>query len=181
MDHEKTFTLAQLKADIDTAWEELSAFLSGLSEKQLTSPRDREGWTVKDHLTHLMAWEESVIVLFKGNPRHVGLGVDRALYAAGSFDLINASIQQQRKDIPIQSVMDGLLSTHEELMRRLDLVTDDDLNRPTRVLFPGAAADETRSLAGIVLDNTAEHFREHLHWIRVLCEGFEGRDPKCSV
>lgn len=168
---ENAFTMTQLRADIDSAWDDMWAYLSGLTEEQLTGLRDGEGWTVKDHLTHLVAWEQSVMALLQGQPRHVGLGIEEALYAAGSFDPINAAIQQQRKDIPLEAAMAQLRSAHADLMRRLDPLSDEELNRPAGELFPEVSAGGTRSLARIVFDNTAEHFLEHLEWIRALCEG----------
>ncbi len=81
-------TKAELMGATKAAWETLSGFLDGLRDQQITGLLDREGWSVKDHLTHIARWEASVAVLFRGRPRHEGLGVDASLYAAADFDAI---------------------------------------------------------------------------------------------
>jgi hypothetical protein len=51
--------------EIESAWTKLHSYLAELSETQLTEIADHEGWTVKDHLTHIAAWEESVVSFFQ--------------------------------------------------------------------------------------------------------------------
>ncbi len=171
MSDQTSMTVTELRAEIAMAWEELWAYLSGLAPGQLTGLYDAEGWTVKDHLTHLVAWEQSVISMFEGQPRHLGLGVDQALYEADEFDPINAAIQQQRKDVPLEAALDQLRGTHAELMRHLESTSDSELNRPAGEVFPQVVPGEQRTPGRIVFDNTAEHFREHLEWIRTLVDG----------
>ena len=44
----------------------------GLSEEQMTTIHDPQGWAAKDHLVHIAAWERSVAVFLQGRPRHEG-------------------------------------------------------------------------------------------------------------
>lgn len=171
MSDENTMTLAGLGAEIDRAWEELWAYLSERTPQELTELRDAEGWTAKDHLTHLVAWEQSVIAMFEGEPRYLGLGVDQALYEAGEFDPINAVIQQQRKEVPLDQALEQLRSTHAALMNHVGSISETDLNRPAGEVFPSVVAGERRSTGRIVFDNTAEHYAEHLEWIQTLVGG----------
>ncbi|HRJ43403.1 MAG: maleylpyruvate isomerase N-terminal domain-containing protein [Caldilineaceae bacterium] len=101
---------AELLQDIDAGWVSLTDALAQLSEAQLTGPTDAQGWTGKDHIVHLVAWERSMLYLLAGKPRHAGLGVDEALYRSGDFDAINASVQSQHQDI---SLADALAEFHQ--------------------------------------------------------------------
>lgn len=166
----KSALKAQLLAEIEASWEALHTFLGRYTEVQLTSPRDPAGWAVKDHLAHLVAWEQSILGLFEGLPRHQALGVDQELYDSGDFEAMNAAIQEQRKNTPFGQVLAELQHTHGRLMARVKPLTDDDLNRPAAEFFQSASPWEERRVADLVRDNTADHFDEHLGWIRNLPE-----------
>ena len=167
----KSTTKTQLFADIDRDWHALHAHLARLTEQQLTSVHDQEGWAVKDHLAHLAAWEDSILVLFQDKPRHQGLGVAEALYASGSFDAVNAAIYEQRKDLPLDQVLSRLQGTHDQLLALIQPLSDDDLNRPASSYFRNLSPAERRRLADLVRENTAEHYAEHLDWIEALVPG----------
>jgi hypothetical protein len=159
---------ATLLLEIEAAWGQLQSTLVRLSEAEVTGLHDQEGWTVKDHLTHLTAWEESVIAFLHGRPRHEGLGVDEATYTNAAFDDINAVIQKQRKDVPLDQALAQLQATHRRLLVLLEPLTDADLAQPLRAFLPNAPADDRRRAIEIVRDNTSAHFSEHLGWIEAL-------------
>src|SRR5574342_366784 len=94
-------TKAELLASIEPAWITLNAMLDRLTDRQKTTIKDEQGWTVKDHLIHLAAWERSVVFFLQGQPRYAGLCVNQALYKNGTFDDINATIFQERKEMPL--------------------------------------------------------------------------------
>jgi len=53
--------LAVFTASIDAAWKDLRSFLAAVTPSQ-ASKRDQAGWSVKDHVTHLAVWEDSVVI-----------------------------------------------------------------------------------------------------------------------
>jgi hypothetical protein len=141
--------------------------LDRLSEQQLTAVRDAEGWTVKDHLLHLAAWERSVTALLRDEPRCDGLGVESAVYASGDFDAINAAIYLHGADRSAREALAVFRADHEELLHGLEALSDSDLGIPVRELPAGDAQDD-RPLYRTILDNTAGHYAEHLPWIQAL-------------
>jgi hypothetical protein len=167
----KSNTKTQLFADMERDWRALHAHLARLTVQQMTSVHDPEGWAVKDHLAHLAAWEESILVLFQDKPRHQGLGVAEELYASGSFDAVNAAIYEQRKDLSLDQVLSRLQSTHDQLLALVRPLSDDELNRPASSYFRNLSPAERRRLADLVRENTAEHYAEHLEWIEALVPG----------
>jgi hypothetical protein len=154
---------------IDQAWREISAALDRLSEAQSTTIRDAQGWTVKDHVMHMAAWERSMVYFLQGLPRHAGLGIDATLYLEGSVDAINAAIQQQSQDFTLAAVRAELRDTHQQMMLLLYPLTDADLHKPYRHYLPDEPGEGDGPPAiNLIYGNTAEHFAEHLGWIQAL-------------
>jgi hypothetical protein len=169
MAKQRAMTKAELLADTEQAWAALIAVLDRLTEAQMTTPRDAEGWSVKDHLIHLIFWERSVIFLLKGRPRHEALGVERDLYLKGDDDEINAVIYRQHKERPLGEVLAQLKDTHQQLLQQLQPLADDDLQKAYRHYLPDDPGEgEGPRAQDVIYGNTAAHFREHLPWIEAL-------------
>jgi hypothetical protein len=161
-------TKAQLLSEINKAWGALNSYLARITELQMTTIHDGHGWTVKDHLTHLAAWEDSVVFFLQGKPRYEALGVQETLFASGSFDEMNAVIQQLRKSLSLAEATAQLRSTHAYLISLLQAMTDADLNRPLRHYLPSSPAGDRRHAIELIRDNTVDHFSEHLAWMETL-------------
>jgi hypothetical protein len=162
-------TKAELLADIERDWDALQDRLDQLTETEMTTLTNADGWTVKDHITHLTAWERSVIFLLQGKPRHAGLGVPEAVYLKGSHDEINEVIFQQQKEEPLTAVIAHFHQTHQELLDLLQPLTDTDLQKPYGHYLPDEPGEgDGPAVINFVYGNTAHHFREHLGWIEEL-------------
>jgi hypothetical protein len=160
-------TKAEFLAEVADAWDGFNAVIDRLSEGQLTGAQDEQGWTVKDHLVHLAAWERSTTFFLQGKPRHEGLGVEEALYMGDDVDAVNAQIYQQQKSLPLSQVMAMLQDTHQQLLAAIEPLTDDDLHKPYHHFQPGQPDDE-RIAMQVIHDNTIDHYDEHLGWIETL-------------
>ena len=110
---EATITNKQaLLTAIDQHWAALTTALDRLTPANFTAHQDDHGWTVKDHIVHLVAWERSVVYLLTGRPRHTGLGVDEALYLSGGEDAINAAITAANQQIGTAVALAELRAVH---------------------------------------------------------------------
>lgn len=159
--------LATFIASLEAAWRDLQAFVAMVTPDQ-ASKQDQAGWSVKDHLAHLAAWEDSVVILFQGGRRHEALGIEEPFYAAGSFDEINEVIRARLEDTSIEEAIRNLEGAHHQLMGHLSTLSDADLKAKARQFFPQAPGNDDRSLASLLWDNTGGHFAEHLEWMRDL-------------
>ena len=159
--------LAKFTASIDAAWQNLHAFLAAVTPDQ-ASKRDQAGWSVKDHVTHLAVWEDSVAILFRGGCRHEALGIEEPFYAASSFDEINEVIKIRLESTTFPEAIRNLEIAHRQLMGQLRTLGNADLNEKARELFPQAPRNDERPLASLVWDNTGRHFIEHLEWLHAL-------------
>src|SRR3989304_615536 len=90
-----------LVSDLERARNELRGSIQGLADEQLTQSGAVGEWSVKDVLTHVVSWEETVLPdlarLARGD-MPVLQAID--LYAA-SYDAVNAAIMSLRRKLPL--------------------------------------------------------------------------------
>ncbi len=169
MAERRATTKAELMDDIDSSWHKLNEALGRLTEEQMTDIRDAQGWTVKDHVIHMTAWERSVVFFLQGKPRHEGIGVGEALYSRGDDDEINDAVYQERKDMPLDEAMSQFRQVHGQLVDLVQSLSDADLQKPYRHYLPKEAGQEGgRTAINTLYGNTSGHFKEHLGWIEEL-------------
>ena len=170
MTNETITSKPQLHSEIDKTWAALNSYLASLSDAQMTTLHDDRGWTVKDHLTHLIAWEQSVVFLFHGKPRHQALGIEETLFASEDFDKQNEVIRRQRESMPLRDVLAQLQNVHGQLMDFLTPMSEADLNRPFRDYPPETPLEDRRSVMNLIQGDTSDHFSEHLVWIEAIVQ-----------
>ncbi len=168
MSEQRRIGKTELLAEIDRDWAALQDALSRLTPEQLTELRDPQGWSAKDHLTHLAAWERSVVYFLEGKPRHEALGVDQATYERET-DTINAVVQQRTADLSLDEALTDLSNVHARMLTLLEPLGDDDLFKPYSAFLPDEPGEgDGPPAVEVISGNSAEHFREHLEWIREL-------------
>ena len=165
MPRDMTGVVARLNAD----YAALTATLDGWTEAQQTARTDAQGWTVKDHITHLAAWEQSMVALFHGRPRHEGLSVSAALYASDEIDAINAAIRENHEDASLAEARELLADAHRQMLAVLGTLTFDDLFKPYSHFLPDEPGDDDGSpIIGRLRGNTFGHYAEHLPWMTAI-------------
>jgi len=162
---------AELLQRINQSWQALDAVVRSLSDAQLASPGPEE-WSIKDHLTHLMAWENSMVYLLRGRARHLGLGVDEALYLRGDDDEINAAIQQKHRDRTLAEVLTQWRSVHQQMLAALARLSDSDLGKTYSQFLPDEPGEDSgEAVLSRISGNTYEHFDEHRAYIQSVAAG----------
>jgi hypothetical protein len=157
---------------MDASWARLTQYVNALDEQQLTERRDAVGWTAKDHLAHLTAWERSMVYLLQGKPRHEGLGVEESTYLDCGFDEINAAIREATRDLPLDDVLGELRSTHEQLRALVSSMSEEDLQQPYAYFLPNEPGrDDGQPILARISGNADGHFDEHLPYIEKIVTG----------
>jgi hypothetical protein len=169
MAHRPITTKAQLNEDINRSWTELNHMLDHLSEDQLTNLHDPQGWSVKDHISHMAAWERSAVYFLEGKPRHEGVGVPEDLYMNASEDDINASVRDQKKHLSLDQARAELNDIHNQLLNLLAPMSDTDLHLSYNHFLPDEPGNnDSRPAYDVIYSNSANHFAEHAAWIKSL-------------
>ena len=157
-------------AAIETNWKEYRDQVEGY-DRSIVELEAHDGWSVKDHVAHIAAWEKNLIALFAGQSRFGAMGV-REFPPGTDFDEINAAVRLLHHDRTYEDVDAFSRETHEEVVRVLDRHSMEELSLPYSHYQPQAAG---KSHAGDpvyawINGMTHEHYAEHRPWIASLVE-----------
>lgn len=157
---------ARLLKGMDRAWNYLSGYMATLTDEQASVPQDHVGWTAKDHVMHFALWVGSVVTLLDKQPRHVYMGVDKALWDSGDYETINAALQARTRDLSWGEVQRRVEDSHRRLTERVRAMSWADLQKPYGSYLP--AGEETNTgdpVVDRVSGNTYRHYPEHIEWM----------------
>lgn len=159
---------ANLLGLMEREWNKLQTFIGGLSDEQLTQLTDSAGWTIKDHLMHLVSWQEGVRAILTGKSRIEAMQLDQATWEAG-WERINDALQQKHRDMPLAEVKAALNRSYEGTVAAINsLETDEDLLRPYRDFAPETSHDDP--VISWIAGNTFGHIEEHLPWLQAIVD-----------
>jgi len=154
---------ADLLARIQSEWAALDQAIAGLSDEQMNTPA-AGGWSVKDNLAHLAAWEQFMLQHYlQGRPAHEAMQVDEATWKTLDENDTNAILHERNQHRPVSDVLADWRRSHEQVVATLEQMSFADLMKP---LYPDDP--QARPLIGWVIGNTYEHYREHRNYIRTL-------------
>lgn len=172
MSEKNVTTKEDLRESIQQSWDHLTKALERLTNEQLTTVKDDQGWTIQDHIAHLTVWEQSVLSALRGKERYQGLGVDEATFLAHDYDKMNDQIYQRHKNLSLKTIIDQSHAIHNQLLDQIEAMNDVELSRPYRNFLPANSKDEDdRFMIDVIHGNTAGHYEEHLEWIERLVNG----------
>ncbi len=88
MTDEESITKAGVLTELDHEWSVLQAFIATLTDAQMTVPTDDAGWTVKDHLIHLVLWLYNVPAIIDGASRPEAMGISEEKFREGADAIV---------------------------------------------------------------------------------------------
>ena len=149
---------------IESSWNVLVALVGQIQDAGGLTKVGADGWTVKDHLAHIAAWEHSLLALIEGRDRSLGMGLTEPLEG---IDAINEAVRKLHKSDTAEEALGYFRASHLQLVTALDKLSDGDLQKPYSHYQP-SDPDEERPVIGWVGGNTYEHYAEHIAWINQL-------------
>jgi len=156
-------TLLDVLDRVRVGWAALAETFDGLDEQQLTAPGP-EGWSVKDHLVHLSAWERALTTILNGQPQRLAFDLDPDRYdRIDSVDQLNAIIYQRYLERPLDEVLAESAQVHADMVGALERLTDADLDRS--VADFGGDLDDDRPIRQKIEGDSYEHYAEHIGWL----------------
>ncbi len=126
----------------------LDALVASLDEAQMTTPALDGGWSVKDVLAHISAWEELCASWLDAAGR--GETPDRP--EVRNVDETNARVYAAAKDTPLALVLARSRTSYEAMLRAVEALSDADLADEQRFGWPAWQ---------MASGNSDEHYREH--------------------
>lgn len=162
-------SIPELVIAIERAWRPYEAYIRALAPEELDGPTDDAGWTVKDHITHVAAWEGGIHALLQGDPRHEGMGITEDDLALDDGDEINERIRQAHLAIPAEDVVEEAVLRHEGFIMELEALPEGAVYRK-RSEFTKRPRPDDPFFGVWVWGSSGAHFREHLAAIRRILE-----------
>ena len=165
---ETVMTKTELLERIERERLDLAETINRLSQAECLQP-DAHGWSIKDHLAHLAAWEMGIVALLRRQPRWTTMGLDEATLAAGDEDDLNDRLHQLYHDRSLAEVMAYFEDVHHQMVAVLATLSDEDLHKPYAHYDPGeAGSSANQPVLGWIIGNTYEHYAEHKTWIEAI-------------
>ncbi len=122
---------AQLLEAIAASWNACVALIDRLSDEQWTAATDSRGWTVKDHVAYVTAWENVVIEVFRNrSPQYATLQISKTDWAASGIEGADAMIHARKAGQSLRRVMHNRDITHARIVTILSDLPEADLRRP---------------------------------------------------
>ena len=139
---------------------QLNEAIQGLPEEAYDEPGVVGEWSVKDVLSHLLAWEAELIKLLWQAKN--GQKPTSAQVTVKSVDEQNADWFQEMHERPVERVLADFETIRQQSLRRVEGFSDRDLTDPAR--YPWLKG---RPLWQWIAGDTFEHDEEHGEQIRV--------------
>ncbi len=152
---------------IDDGWRRLMALVEGIDPTTFVQPV-KDGWSPKDHVAHVAAWEEYLLAILEKRDRHRSMGVGDL--RGKETDAINDAVFQARRHLAPDEVRTSLAETHRNVRAAIGSLSDSDLRRPRSDFQPGSEDGESgeQSLLGDIEWNTWRHYEQHIEWLTAL-------------
>ena len=150
---------------VEASWKDLAELVDQLQDAGGLSRTGRDGWTVKDHLVHVGAWDHSLLGLIEGRNRLEAMGVHGQ--ADQDTDAINEAVRKLHESDTADEALGYFRESHLLLTAALGKLSDADLQKPYSHYQPSDPA-QMRPVVDWVAGNTYEHYAEHIGWINHL-------------
>jgi len=137
---------------IRTARARLEAAIAGLDEEAMARPGVVGEWSVKDVLAHVTVWEAELVTALW----YTTLGRRPRLADIRNVDSWNARRYEENKDRPLDRIVADFHGVYEQLLQRVEKLTDEELNEPRRYEWLGDSP-----LAEWIAANSYDHEEEH--------------------
>ncbi len=147
----------ELLAELESVRGQLEDLLADLSPAQFEEPSVPGGWSAKDVLAHITAWEVDALTNLGKVKRGVKPGHTR--WTAAQIQAQNDSWHAEMKDRPLERVLADFRGARRQTRRLLEGMSDQEAQAP-------AAWLQGRSVVEYVAGHTANHEAEHLEHLR---------------
>jgi hypothetical protein len=157
-------SLDELLARIDREWARLGSLLARMTPEQLVTPL-ASGWSPKDHLAHITAWERFLTgYVIGGQPAHEAFGMTVEQFEPWDVDRYNAIFQERSARTSLAEVQATFDRVHEQA--RAAVAGIDWAQWHGQMHQEGDGPAEPRLTW--ITSNSYDHYLEHWQWLPVV-------------
>ena len=150
---------------IEREWSALQTAIAQLSPQQM-SVLDEGGWSIKDNLAHLTAWEQFMqLYHLQNQPPHEVLQIDKTTFETLDEAGINEILRSRNEARSVAEVLTDAERVHAQVLADLAQISFEELMQPRYADDP-----EAGPRINWVIGNTYEHYQEHRAAIQKLIE-----------
>ena len=149
---------------------DLERVLNQLTDEQLTAP-GVDGWTVKDHLAHVTAWEQGLAALLQKKSRYAAMGLTSDEWSNLDMNGMNASIFERNKARSLADVRTAFHNSYQQLLETLNHLEDSDLLKPYSHYDPSERGEDAgKPILNWIEGDTYGHYAVHSGWIQKMID-----------
>lgn len=158
-------TKAHLLDEIHHQRASLEVVLDRVPPDRQSQPLADDGWSVKDILAHIVAWEQVMMQWWQASQAGE-TPIDPAPgLSDDDVERLNAAFYQANRQRPLAEVQDEFHRSFAEVMAALEAASEAALVQPGYFAWTGE-----RPFAAYIVANTSDHYREHLDQIHAWAE-----------
>jgi hypothetical protein len=163
---------AELLESIADSWNPYVALIDSLADDEWTGKTDERGWTVKDHVAHITAWENVVVEVFQhGSPQYETLQIPESEWMATGMEGANTLLHTRKAGQSLRRVKSNRDITHARVVTMISGLSEQDIHRPFAdfgaALAPGSVIVE-------MMRHLTSHYDAHRFRIATLLASQEG-------
>jgi hypothetical protein len=156
---------SELLERIPPARRALEALVKSLSTGGLAQA-DHEGWRIRDHLSHISAWERMLVAHLTDGADHVLVRLSPAEYAAADLQQINDRLHDIHRLDAADDVLAEFAASHRAVMATIEGLDDAAMQQPYWDDDPSG-----RPVIDKLTGDTYRHYLEHGRWIAAIAAG----------
>jgi len=126
----KPTTRGDLVKEILIEREKLEDLLQSIPPDVFASKKVTGEWTAKDVISHLIAWEQMVILWVKSGYAGKTIPVPAEGFKWSDLPALNDKIYREHKDEPTDEVMAKFQQSYKQIMDLLNSISEQDLFTP---------------------------------------------------
>lgn len=150
----------ELTASLNTSRQRLVDAVNDLTDLEQIEPGPDGGWSVKDVLAHLAAWEAELVTALARDVAHNKPPRLKGISDA-EVEQLNVQWHAENKDRPLDRVRDDFAGARKQLLRQVAGLNDKDLTDPKKYKWL-----DGKTLADYIADYANGHDDEHVEALR---------------
>ncbi len=157
----------ELLERMEVAHQDLVRVLASMNDNEKTAPILQDGWSVKDSLAHIVAWEKMTMDWLARSLQgeEVRRFVPGFIYNSPDeqepvMQALNQRLFEENKLRPLDEVMRDFRATHRQISEFVGDMSDADIFDPNRFAWRNGSP-----ALDMIAGNTFEHYAEHQEWI----------------